>query len=594
MKQQNPFDQFDTQIAAPSQGNPFDQFDVQEVAVTAPEPQKPGFIEGIPAFLKDKYVEPVKNFGRGAVDAAKSRVLGVSQLVSPDASPEKKSLMQDLAALYQAKNKQGIKGAGGVAGEIAGDPLTYLPSPASVGGMIARGVQGVAKGIGQGALSGVTTPTKEGDSRLGNMLVGGGIGGAASVAVPAVTKLASLASEAPGALSNATQFFLGSRTEKGAQDNATKYIASQLLKEGISPEELAQKASDAQAAGIGTTLPEFTHSSSLLSAQKRILGSHGKGTNYLRNYLEDRTQKIIPAKLNEIAQPLNQKLTDASKKYNDIFQNNNVPVDTTELEQNLANKISQANPGSQAQSLAQSLANIVDSAKQSGGSLLNFHNAKMEIDNMIKSAPTPGLKSILKRDTADTVNQLVNAMDNASPDYAATRRLYQEGSPAKQILNAMQTVRKSGDNISLPALQQKLFGNQAKRDALKNAMEPGQYEGLNRVFSGIDDVLKGKMFGSDTVSNLEGQAALEGATGAQGIQAVTNPPKALEMLGKWYVDKTRQKDYAAIAKAFTDPDIAALGKAMRGMPRNSPEARQALNAFATKVLATYGGKEIQQ
>lgn len=558
-----------------------------EAVAPAVEPQKPGFIEGIPGFLKEKYVDPVKNFGRGAVDAAKSRALGIAQAGAdalPDSvvSPEAKQLLKDEAQLLAAKRKQGVNGVGGFVGQVAGDPLTYLPLPG--GGSIAALA---GKGAAMGGLSGLTTPVTDDGSRLMNTTVGAALGGAAGAAIPAVTK--SIAAT-PGAYRAGKRFLLGSSTAKEAEKNAVLNVAKTLRAENITPEMLAQRAADAKAAGLGATLPEFTQSSTLIAQQKQIANQSGNASNYLRNYFKNRNEVTVPNRLREVAKPLQAKLQKASESYNKIFTENNVPVDTSLLDESITNKLQASLPSGQKSTLVTGIKGLLDEAKAKGNTLSALHETKMEIDNLIDAAPTKSLKKTLKRESVDIVNQLKAAMDAASPEYAATRRVFEEGLPGNKIITALEKGRVG----SIADVRNRLFGTLEKQKELQRAMTPQDYRGMRLLARSLDDIISGKMGGSDTAFNQKAQKELMEATGARGIEEVTQPTTAARRLANWYTEKVRQRDYEAIAKLFTDPDIAALGQALKKTPRQSSKTLDAVNTFAVRALANYGGKESQQ
>lgn len=568
-------------------GIPVQDTPAPEVTAPAAEPQKPGFIEGIPAFLREQYVEPVKNFGRGAVDAAKSRALGIAQ-AGADAlpgnviSPGTKQLLRDEAALLEAKRKQGISGAGGFAGQVAGDPLTYIPLPG--GGSIAALA---GKGAATGGLSGLTSPVADGQSRTANTLIGMAFGGAAGAAIPAVTK--SIAAT-PELASKAKRFVLGSSTAQEAEKNAILNVAKKLQEEGITPEILAQRAANAKEAGLGATLPEFAQSSSLTAQQKQIANQSGKASNYLRSYFKNRNEVTVPNRLREVAKPLQEKLQRASQSYNNIFTENNVPVDTTLLDESIVNKLQTALPSGQKSTLITGIRGLLDEAKAKGNTLSALHETKMEIDNLIDAAPSKSLKKTLKRESVDIVNQLKAAMDAASPKYAATRRVFEEGLPGNKIITALE----KGRIGSLADVRNRLFGNLEKQKELQRAMNPQDYRGMRLLARSMDDIISGKMGGSDTAFNQKAQKELMEATGARGIEEVTQPTNAARRLANWYTEKVRQRDYEALAKLYTDPDIAALGKALQKTPRKSSKTLDALNTFAVRALANYGAKEIPQ
>lgn len=107
--------------------------------------------------------------------AAKQRALGVGQLYSDATGGDPTDpVMQDLAEQYQLQHRGNpndiiYNSAGDMVGSILGDPISYVP----LGGA-AKSFWGMAgKGLQYGVASGVTTPLKEGDSRVLNTVAQG-------------------------------------------------------------------------------------------------------------------------------------------------------------------------------------------------------------------------------------------------------------------------------------------------------------------------------------------------------------------------------------------------------------------------------------
>jgi len=110
---------------------------------------------------------PEQSFGEGMRLGAKKRALGIFEFganaadafgIAPESTAYAKQLMADVGQDY-AKQGTGTGIKGGLA-EIAGDPLSYLPTGA-----------GLAKILGQGALMGATAPTGDAKSNLGSNAV---------------------------------------------------------------------------------------------------------------------------------------------------------------------------------------------------------------------------------------------------------------------------------------------------------------------------------------------------------------------------------------------------------------------------------------
>jgi hypothetical protein len=518
--------------------------------------------------------------GEGFLRGAKTRATGITQAIVdalPDSivSPETRQKMQQLAD-QSIKENEGT-GVAGTIGEIAGDPLTYLPIPGS-------GIVKLAgKGAAIGGISGATSPVQEGGSWLENTLKGTAMGGTLGATTPVVTKAVGAVPKIPGAVGDILNKITGSLTEGGAQNRAEKYVAKKLAEEGVSPTQLEAASGTAERTGLGAMLPEYTNSNTLQSDLKNITKGKGKAAQKLKGYIDKRAETTIPETITEFANPIANKRGEASKLYDKFLPENHLSEEA----------FSQISDDPVIQDALKKLRKDSAYQKDIGDLPDNNYKVLQRVKEVLEDKAN-SLEGSDKNTKAYLVRQsskkLVELMDNEQPEYANIRRIYERGSAGKSILDALQT-SKAG---SLKGFKNKLYGTPEKADKLKESLNPEEYRGFTNLVNSLDDIIKADIKGSDTASNIASQQALKSETGAPILEAVGQPVNALEKFAKWYSDKTRQKDYEAIARVFTDPDIEKLGKRLRGLNRQNPKAKAALDEFATKALSVYAGKEAAQ
>lgn len=550
--------------------------------------EKPGFWQGFGQQLKDTYVDSPINFIEGIGRGALKRGVGIDQAIY-DALPEgmvSDKTKQDATAMAtQLKAQDKGTGAAGTLGEIAGDPLSYVPI-----GEAGKGIAGLVELSGKlgglGVVGGATAPVAEGESRAQHIAVSGVIGALSPTVVHTLAQIPYL----PETLMKLKQYMVGSATKNQATENAYKNVAEKLVKEGVTPEKLQDAGTQAQSTGLGATLPEFANSSSLLADQKNIAKGTGAGANILRETLANRATETIPNRVSEFANTITPKKEVAGEAYKAILPNTELPPEVfAQISQDpIINDALQKvrkdkvyNKGFQ--DVADQKSITLDALPDNNYAVLQ--RTKEVLDDKINRAATKrnGTKAELMRQSQQI---LVDAMDTHSPEFAANRRLYQEGSTGNKILKA---VRKNKIG-SIAPLRNTLFGSQEKIAAYKKSLSPEDFTGLVQLMKGIEQVERGNLADSGTAYNALSQKELANNTGARGAEMVGAPLNAMKRLGEWYSDKVRQKDYEAIAKLFTNPDLAKLGEAMKGLKKTSPEAKNILGNYAAKLMAIQAGK----
>lgn len=137
----------------------------EELLAIIGTPEKSSLVSAIEKIAQP---EAVRQFGRGVKSGLKERALGVGQLIASELpiSDEIKQDMTGLADLYKMQRGTGLSS---LAGEIIGDPFTYMP---------------VLNAPIAGGISGGTLPVGRDDSRALNTAIGAGTGYALQKLLP--------------------------------------------------------------------------------------------------------------------------------------------------------------------------------------------------------------------------------------------------------------------------------------------------------------------------------------------------------------------------------------------------------------------------
>ncbi len=342
-------------------------------------------------------------------------------------------------------------------GVLPGEPETYdqaiadvrgrqenaglLPYAAGAipGAVLGPGVAG-AKFVAKGA----TTAAKYGRAALGGGIEGmiagfGNADGAPQERVPGA--VAGGAMGIPFGL-------LGQGLTQGVTALASRRAARDLGK--LNPEATAELMAKAQAAGVQLTPAEATNLPSL-KAQQKMLGNLTDTADTMGDFYRKRADtQIAPAVertlrgISEVDSPeAAAELTRAAGKtaMNDVAANRAAqasplykrafetakPVNVTQVIGTIDQKLKTAK-GPIAASLQKARELLFD-GDAPDARLIGLHQAKLALDDMIEGARESGLGRTAKRELVDVKNQLVQAMDRASPDYQAARAIFSDLSP---------------------------------------------------------------------------------------------------------------------------------------------------------------------
>lgn len=100
----------------------------------------------------------------------------------------------------------------------------------------------------------------------------------------------------------------------------------------------------------------------------------------------------------------------------------------------------------------------VDGLLPESPNLKQLHNAKVEIDQMLSKVGDGSLGNITKRELVDVKNQLLETMDDLSPEYRTARQAFAEASPSVTALEDSIIGKAAAfDDVNLKRLSRSIF-----------------------------------------------------------------------------------------------------------------------------------------
>lgn len=320
-----------------------------------------------------------KTFGQSAMLGLKKGASGVMELganigqaLGADTS-EFKANLADVQQDYEAQGKgTGVKG---FIGEIAGNPLTYIPV-----GKIGTGIGALTKILGQGAIQGVAAPTGNEQSTLADNEENAGYGSLAALGGSVVGK-------------TANKVFRP--VANNMSDNAAK-LASYLESQGV-PLTAAQKTGSKALASLEGVFEKLPLTS---GTQKRIADQ--QSTAFTKAALakagistDDASRKVISDAAKQFG-----------KEYGELAANNVMNIDEPLL-QTVAGIYQEANSGRLGQDASNLVKSVASDIFNSGGQL------KGDVYQKTRSLLTQKSASATDAFDAGLMKQLRNALDEA-------------------------------------------------------------------------------------------------------------------------------------------------------------------------------------
>jgi hypothetical protein len=517
-----------------------------------------------------------ENAGKGLLRGAESRVLGMIQ-AGADLLPDgvvSDGFRQDMADVARQLALEGKgTGAGGLVGEIVGDPLTAATLPVGGAGSLTKLA---GQGAALGAAGGFTTPQAEGGlgDRALNAVVGAGVGAAIPTAIEGGKIVAGKAVRAISPL----------QTKGMAKDKALDAAAKVLKKEGYTPAQVTAALQESTDSGLGATLAEATGSRGLLARQKNIAKGSGSAADELSRAVINRNEQTIPAALADLAKPLQDKGQQGIQELAQVLQANGakqVPVD--DIVTGLIDKAAKANPNNAEGRIYRAVLDELGFAEQNGNTFDALHRAKQGLDNIYIEGADDALRSRATRITAEVRKAINERLKQIAPAYGAANRKIQAGMVADDLNTAIASTNEG----SIAALYNKFWAKPELRADMADRLEPADYAKLSKAMEVLKKIKRGGMAGSDTAENLATRAEMAMETGAPGLEAVTDPTSffGIGNAARKVSDAVRQKDLQAMQELLTKPDAAAIAGRMAGRGTAAPGAASKA-ATAAGVIGT--------
>lgn len=283
-------------------------------------------------------------------------------------------------------------------------------------------------------------------------------------------------------------------------------------------------------------------------------------------------------------------------------------------------------------------------------SLKLLHNAKVEIDQMLKAFGDNALGNTTKREVTEVQKLLLNQMDEASDLYTTARKTFENASPAvtkiqdsiigkvanlddvqlKQVsrkifdasetnptvisaarkvirdvdpgawdeiirvelerrLGSIKSVAESGSVENIPGqLFRALFPNEKSTKVLMNALDEQAKTNIVYLKKALELARLGRPGGSQTAAREEIKRELRGGV-FQSLRKFFKAP--IDTLVSTGEDAAFNKSVTALSKALFDPTWKAEMKALRKLNPNSPAAARAMTQLLNDIESTSTAQE---
>jgi hypothetical protein len=298
--------------------------------------------------------------------------------------------------------------------------------------------------------------------------------------------------------------------------------------------------------------------------------------------------------------------------------------------------------------IAKTLNKVINLTKGKGGtkpSLELLHNAKIEIDQMLKAVGESSIGNTTKAKLTQAKNILLQQMDEASPGYTEARRAFADASPEvtkiqdsiigkvaklnddqlKQvssklfsptetnpavILNAKKTIQdvdpeawsqivrvelekrlgsvkstqEAGTVDNLPGqLYRALFPNEKSTKILMNSLDAEGKKNLKYLQTALSRARLGRPGGSQTAVREEIKKDLQGGI-AQSFRNFVRAP--ISSASSVLEDAQFNSRVAAMAKVFYDTTWSADMRSLRALDPNSPAAARAMTQLLNDIQSS--------
>lgn len=350
--------------------------------------------------------------------------------------------------------------------------------------------------------------------------------------------------------------------EMMSEDKANAFIAKSMLKADHSPQEVMDIMRRSNK--FGTTVGESAKNPKMLGLESKISGMNRPGGKTMRDFAEDRVNPesnvSVQQRLQAMADPMLAKMKESSDNIGKLVKSSpKTPINMSAIRDSLSHE--EIIPGTPANTTTKKLNEYFDWAKSQGDTFAAWHKVKQNIWDLKSEAKNPSAPEKLDMATVKKyykkVNDVLSRRTPGLPEdllttggkYAAQNDVYRQNLAGKTISEIVAKAPTGGTPSStLSYLYKKLAGSPAEQEKLFGQMPVATQRGMMDLLKSIKDMARGNL--RDVSKSVEEGSAAFPKT-KQG---------AIHKLGDWLVDMLTKKDYDALAKALTRPDIEEIAK----------------------------------
>lgn len=487
-------------------------------------------------------------------------------------SPESDFQMDPVRGTYRNVANtlyQGINDVGGAVGKgieaITPQPIEdklsqgvdYLKKNSALG--VAGGILGKAAGAEIDNLSQYNTDLKPDVEALGK-----NVKAVANIPVvkPVAELSAGLGAKGLGGIREAVNAKSDAMATKVSVTKENAEIIKTLKKAGHSDEEILDIVKRAKEQGM--TVGEASNNPDLLGMERKLSGMNRPGGKTVRDFVKNRVDPnnnvSMPFKLKSIADPLAKEVDRASKEIGaTVTAAPKTPLNMNNVKTALASEKRPA--GSAVTNTLGRIDGLVEWAQGEGNTFEAWHRVKQEIYALGKEASDPNAVAKLDKKTVtqyyNKVNDVLSGRSGGLPadlaetgtKYAKENAAFHQNLSGRTIQDVLAKMPTGGTPASsLKYLYKQLAGNKELQDELFAGIPESQRPGMLKFLEAVKDAGRGTA--GDVVKSMQ-----EGSP--------SFPISTRQVFHKIYdkvIDTITRKDYDALGKALTSPDVEQIAK----------------------------------
>lgn len=340
------------------------------------------------------------------------------------------------------------------------------------------------------------------------------------------------------------------------------YIIKTLKKAGHSDEDILEITKRAKEQGM--TVGEASNNPDILGMERKLSGMNRPGGEAVRDFVKSRVDPnnnvSMPFKLKSIADPLAKEVDRASKEIGaTVAAAPKTPLNMNNVKTALASEKRPA--GSAVTNTLGRIDGLVEWAQEQGNTFDAWHRVKQEIYALGKEASDPNSVAKLDKKTVtqyyNKVNDVLSGRSGGLPadlaqtgaKYAKENAAFHQNLSGRTIQDVLAKMPTGGTPASsLKYLYKQLAGNKELQDELFAGIPESQRSGMLKFLEAVKD--SGRGTAGDVVKSMQ-----EGSP--------SFPISTRQVFHKIYdkvIDTITRKDYDALGKALTSPDVEQIAK----------------------------------